>query len=520
MGQNEPHVLALDIGTTTIRCYVYDRDMLVKGSASRKVELLHPAPGYVEMDPDTLWAQIKEVIREALDVAGAKDNDVTCLGITVQRNTFINWDRDTGEPFHRFITWQDLRASELVKSWNESYTMKGFSASTKVLHTVTRKKRFLSASVLRFKSAQVTMRLKWVLENNEKLREEAKKGNVQFGTLDTWLLWKLTDGKEIATEYSSASATGIYDAFNLEWSPVVCGLVGLPKDIFPPIKDTSTLFGTCSAELFGSPIPITAMVADQQGAMFGQGCFNEGDINLTMGTGTFIDSHTGNKPHASVAGLYPLIGWKIGEEVVFIAEGMASDTGRCVEWLKELGIFEDVSETSDLAESVPDSNGTYFIPAFSGLQTPINDDKACASIIGIKPNTSKEHIVRAVLESLAFRSKLLFDTVLDETKTELKTSMRVDGGVCNNDFLMQLTADLLGVSLDRPSDLDMASVGAAFLAGLAVGIWKSKEELIKLRKGAKIFEPQPNRLQDYKGTLAEWERAMKRTLGWYKNINT
>ncbi|CAH1783633.1 unnamed protein product [Owenia fusiformis] len=512
---NKTYIIALDIGTTTLRAHVYDTQTNIVGAGSKKIELLYPKTGWVEMDPGVLWQQVQDVIKEAIAAANLKVSDIACMGITTQRGTFITWDRDSHKPFHNFITWQDLRGSDYVKQWNESITLKSFNAGAKLLHGVSRQKRFLAAAVLKFQAMQVSMRLLWVLNNNLEMRRRLNEQRVQFGTLDTWLLWKFTEEKLWCTEISCASSTGMFDPFVVEWSNIVNMLLGIPLHMLPPIKDTCTEFCRISKGIFGAEIPITSVIADQQGAMFGQCCFNVGDVKCTLGTGTFLDLNTGNKPHASIAGLYPIVGWKIGNEIVYIAEGRASDTGPAIDWLRSIDMYDDLNELSRVAESVPDSGGVYFVNSFNGLQAPINDDKACSGILGLNPSTSKAQIVRALLENISFRFKLLYETALTETRIPL-SHIRADGGVSNNDFIMQLIADITNQSIERPCHTDMTSLGAAFLAGLTIGIWKDKEELLALRVVGKKFRANNNRWHQYKTVIQDWERAMKRCMFWYK----
>ncbi|KAL3848154.1 hypothetical protein ACJMK2_019031, partial [Sinanodonta woodiana] len=413
------YVISVDVGTTSVRSHVYTQQGTIKGTSSRKIEIITPEPGMTEMDPEVLYTQVVDCVKESIQASGLVVGDITCMGITTQRNTFTMWDRETGQLYHNFLTWQDLRARNYVKEWNESYTLRALNNGSKFLHLLTRKKRYLAASVLKFMSAQVTLRLIWLLDNVNQLRQRACDGFVMFGCIETWLLWKLTKGKVHATDYSCASSTGLFDPFQIEWSTIVCNLVNIPMSVFPEVMDTSGYFGSTDSSIFGNEIPITAVAGDQTAAMFGECCFDIGDIKCTMGTGTFIDVNTGSKPHASIAGLYPLIGWKIGDEITYVAEGKSNDTGITIEWGKSLGFFEDVNDIDQLVQSVPDTDGVYFISAFSGLQAPINDDKATSLIIGMQPTTTKAHIVRAMMESIAFRFKLLYETVLLETKLPL-----------------------------------------------------------------------------------------------------
>ncbi|XP_021372117.1 putative glycerol kinase 5 [Mizuhopecten yessoensis] len=511
-----PYIISLDIGTTTMRSHVYLKNGSIKGSSSKRIQIMYPEPRWAEMDPELLVQQAVDCIKESIRAANITASQVTCIGITNQRSTFLTWDRETGKPFHNFITWQDLRASDHVKSWNNSYKLRALNKGSSLLHMFTRQPRFLAASVLKFMSNQVGLRLIWALENIEELRHRASEDQVMFGCIDTWLLWKLTGEKVHATDYSNASGTGLFDPFQVEWSSIVCNLLHIPMSMLPEIRDTSGLFGKTDASLFGAAIPITAMISDQMSAMFGECCFDVGDMKCTMGTGTFVDVNTGSSAHASVAGLYPQIGWKIKDELVFVAEGAINDTGIVIEWAKSMGFFDDVADTSRIAESVPDSGQVCMVAAFSGLQAPINDDKAASSIFGLKPTTTKAHLVRALLESIAFRFKILYEAILKESKVELSNTIRADGGVCNNDFLMQLISDLTGQLIDRSKQrADITSLGAAFVAGLHAGVWKDKEELRSIRKSEQIFKPDTKRWSEYKEVFTDWERAVTRSKEWY-----
>uniref|UniRef100_A0A667ZEZ9 Glycerol kinase 5 n=1 Tax=Myripristis murdjan TaxID=586833 RepID=A0A667ZEZ9_9TELE len=473
----ERFILSVDVGTTSIRCHVYDKEAKIKGSCATKVVSLYPEPGLVEMDPEALWQGFVIVVKGAVQDAGIHMRQVEALGISTQRSTFTTWDRKTGVPFHNFISWQDLRAAELVKSWNRSCTMKVSLKLPNISLLSFIQKRFLAASLLVFSTQHVTFRLLWAITHYKQV-EAVAEGNCCFGTVDTWLLYKLTKGLVHATDYSNASTTGIFDSYQM---------------------------------------------ADQQAAMFGQCCFDTGDVKITMGTGTFMDINTGSKPHTSVAGLYPLVGWKIGSEVVYLAEGNAADTGTAINWAQELELFSDVQQTSAMAYSVPDSDGVCFVPSFSGLQAPLNDPKACASFMGLRPSNTKCHLVRAILESVAFRNKQLYETMLRETNIPIN-KIRVDGGVCTNDFVMQLTADLFGRKISRPQYCEMSCLGAAFVAGLGAGFWRSQEDLKKLQTTDKVFMPrgaaQPGRAAghlngEYIPVLQSWERAIRRSMNWY-----
>ncbi|XP_058586074.1 putative glycerol kinase 5 isoform X2 [Neofelis nebulosa] len=479
-----PHagfVLGLDVGSSVIRCHVYDHAALIRGSSAQKVQSLYPQTGWVEIDPDVLWLQFLAVIKESVKAAEIEMNQIVGLGISTQRATFITWNKKTGNHFHNFISWQDLRAIELVKSWNNSFLMKLIQSSCRVLHFFTRSKRFFAVSMFSFTNQHVSLRLAWILQNLVEVQKAVEEDNCCFGTIDTWLLHKLTKGSEFATDFSNASATGLFDPFKMCWSGLLTSLLSIPLSLLPPVRDTSHHFGSVDEEIFGVPIPVVALVADQQSAMFGECCFQTGDVKLTMGTGTFLDINTGNSVQHTVGDL-----------------------------------FTDVAETEKMAKSLEDSEGVCFVPSFSGLQAPLDDPYACASFMGLKPSTSKYHLVRAILESIAFRNKQLYELMQKEINIPVK-KVRADGGVCKNDFVMQMTSDLINEKIERPVNTDMSCLGAASLAGLAVGFWTDKEELKKLRQSEVVFKPQ-KKWQEYEMSMENWVKAVKRSMNWYNKM--
>ncbi|XP_035190911.1 putative glycerol kinase 5 isoform X1 [Oxyura jamaicensis] len=503
------YVLGVDVGSTAVKCHVYDRAAAVRGSSCRKVESLYPRPGWVELDPEVLWSQFIGVIKEAVQAAGLHMRQVAGLGISTQRATFITWHKKTGKPFHNFISWQDLRSAELVNSWNRSLLLKVIHVIFTLLHFLTGNDRYLAPSFLTFSTHQTSMKLSWVFKNIPEAAEAAKKNNCCFGTVDTWLLYRLTKGSVYATDYSNASSTGIFEPFTKCWNPTLSNLLSIPMSVYPPVKDTSFNFGSADSEIFGVPVPITSLVADQQSAMFGECCFHPGDVKLTMGTGGFWNINTGGNLYASKRDLYPLIGWKIGDEVVYITEGCMSDVGNAIKWAQDINLFTNVDETAEMARSIADSQGVCFVP---GFQVSVNDPYLCASFMGLKPTTSRNHLVRAILESIAFRNKQLYDIIVKKVHIPLQT-VRADGGVSNNSFVMQMTSDLINKKIEKPTNTDMSSLGAAFLAGLASGLWTDKEQLKKLRRIEAVFEPQKD-LEEYRPAMDTWMHAVKRSLHW------
>ncbi|XP_069993335.1 glycerol kinase 5 isoform X3 [Penaeus vannamei] len=524
-GQEACYIASLDLGTTTLRCYIYDKTLRVCGKAEEKVTLLYPSPECVEMDPNELWEKFVKVINAAISSAGLNAGNIRCLGLSTQRATFITWDRRTGETLHNFITWKDIRADALVTRWNSSWKMKGIRFVGSILYKILRRKRYMAASVLRFMNIQVNMRLKWVLENNEQVKKLVREGNVMFGTIDCWLIYKLSEGKIHATDYSNASGTALYDPFIEDWNAFFLSLLNIPRNIFPELRDSVGDWGFCPAKLFGAPIPITVVVSDQGASLCGSCGFNLGDVKITLGTGAFLNVNTGNDAHASVKGIYPVHGWKDKEGLVHMAEASSNDNGTVVEWGQMIGLYDSPSVTADLALSVKDSKGVFFIPAFQGIQAPLNDANATGGFLGLSADTSKAHLVRAMLESLAFRIYQMYSAMLKEADYELLSlskclPFRVDGGVAQNDFLLQMIATLTGKPLERPKSIDGTAFGCAFLAGMGAGIWKSRDELIPLRQVGRTFQPQMDQQPQLLQQMKEWERALQRFTKWHNNSSS
>ncbi|VVC97658.1 unnamed protein product [Leptidea sinapis] len=511
----EKYILSLDIGTTTIRSVIYNirTETIVKKADN--VVLHYPTTGYVEIDPDELWASVVDVVKKALQSANLSPGQITAMGISTQRSTFITWSRSTGKPFHRFITWKDMRADKLVKQWNASYLWKVIRTGAYILFLMSRSKRFRAGSVLKFTNNQTTIRLYWALLNIPELKAAVERNDAMFGTLDTWLLYKLTGSKLHVTDVSSASATGFFDPFTMNWAGWAMSIFGIPMAALPKVVDTAgDHFTSTVPDIWGAAIPIRCCIADQTASMWGSCCFEEGEVKLTMGTGTFFNINTGSSPHASVYGLYPIVAWRLGSELVFSAEGANNDTASIIQWAQNLGLFENPEDSAGIAMSVSDSDGVFFVPAFSGLGPPYNECTAASGFVGMKPSTTKAHLVRAVLESIAFRTARLYECVRKETEYSLHT-IRLDGGVSNNDFVAQLVADLTGLRVERPVQVEMSSLGCAHIVGLQLGIFKSKDEIKSLRKIGTVFTPREQVKKSYNAIISRWEDAVRRMFGWY-----
>ncbi|XP_046389075.1 putative glycerol kinase 5 [Ischnura elegans] len=515
-------VAALDVGTTTVRCHVIDEGGSAVGRAVEKVEVIYTDDGGVEIEPEGLWQSVVHVVKEALADAGVAASDVTCLGMSTQRSSFVTWDRVTGDPFHNFITWKDVRAERHAQQWNSCFTMKTIRAVSKVLHAVTGSKRFLAGSVLNITPSHVTPRLAWAMETVPKLGAAvramgAKQGEegALFGTVDTWLLHRMTGRRLHVTDPSCASATGFYDPFTLDWATWALSIFSFHRDMLPRVVDTTgDAFGTTHPSVWGHPIPIRCSVSDQSASLFGSCCFSAGDLKVTMGTGAFLDLNTGTSPHASATGIYPQVAWKLGRNVTYMAEGSSNDCGGLVEWARAMDLISKPEESSAIAEGAGDSSGALFVPAFAGLQAPFNDHRAAAGFIGLRASTSKHHMVRSILEAIAFRVVQLYRVLLKEVSMEFK-AIRVDGGVSRNDFICQVIADTAGIRVERSTSVESSVIGAAHLAGLSAGIWSSMEEVRAHRKVERVFEPGSRTAEATRKTMEQWLRAVDRFRGWY-----
>jgi len=509
-----PFVLAVDIGSTQLRCFAFNKQAKSIASRFSPVTVIHPEVGASEIDPEEIWNTFKTTVKETLVVGGLNPKDAVSLGVTCQRNSFLLWNRTSGQPLCNIITWQDRRSALCCDRLNGCLPLHLLHLFSSIAHFITRSNRFLLGSVAKFVPVHVAPRLYWALHNVPHAFELAEKEQLCFGTLDSWMLWKLTGGKVHATDYTNASSTLLFDPFYLCWSDLMLTLLGIPKSILPDVKDTSGDFGTTSKDVFGAEIPICCLVADQQSALFAQCCWDVGDMKASLGTGTFLSINTGSYVHASTSGIYPLVAWKIGPEVCYIAECHSPSTGSVVEWAKKFGLFEDVADTEKIARSVADSGGVSFVPAFDGMSVPYEDPTATAVMLGLNHKTQKEHMLRALLESFAFQITYLRSTMRKELCLPDKP-IKVDGGVANNNFVLQLACNLMKETIQRPGNLDITVLGATFLAGLAVKFW-DRDELRQFWTLKDSFSAIDNSTC-VKEEIAyrEWLRASERACNWY-----
>jgi len=451
------YILSIDAGTTGIRSIIFDKENNIISQAYSDIPSLYPKPGWVEQEPMTIWNKCIQVVNESLENQELESGNIQAIGITNQRSTSLLWDRETGEPVYNAITWQDMRAGDLCKEKESTFKMSALRGVGSIFKTLSQIIKPIGAS------------------DFGKLMITISSLSLNPGTALSNIAWTLNniEGVKEATDYSNASSTNMYDTFKLEWSSLFLDLFEIPPHILPEVRESSDSYGETSEKHFGSPIPITGVIADQQSALFAETCFNQGEIKCTHGTGTFIDMNVGNKPVATLNRLVPLIGWSIDGQVSYMLEGYINTTGSAVQWLCEgLEIIKDPSETETLANSIDDSGGVYFVPALQGLTSPYWDPRARGVIIGLTRGTKKEHIVRALLESIAYRCKDVFTAMEEDTGIEIK-SIKTDGNASQNNFLIQFMADLMKIEIERPQLLEATSLGAAYMAGLKTGYWEN-----------------------------------------------
>ena len=491
------YVLALDQGTTSSRAIVFDAAGNPVSSQGHEFKQHYPEPGWVEHDANEIWDSQLRAARGALARAKIRAEDLAAIGITNQRETTVVWDRETGRPIHPAIVWQSRQTVPLC----EDLKRRG-------LESMVRERTGLVIDAY-FSATKIA----FILDRVEGARDRARRGELAFGTIDSWLIWKLTEGRVHATDYSNASRTMLYDIGRLRWDPELLEILDIPPQLLPEVRDSSGSFGETASEIFGGvSVPITGVAGDQQAALFGQTCFEEGAAKNTYGTGCFMLMNTGAKPRRSGSGLLSTIAWGIGGKVEYALEGSVFVAGAAIQWLRdELGLLHSAAESEALATSVPDTGGVYVVPAFTGLGAPYWDSEARGTIVGLTRGTNRAHLVRATLEAIAYQSTDLLRCF--ERDTGVKTvQLQVDGGATSNDFLMQFQADVMGVPVRRPKVLETTALGAAYLAGLSTGFWKDKRQIAKNWQEDRYFEPQiseARRDELYQG----WLRAVERALG-------
>lgn len=495
------YVMALDSGTTSNRCILFDKAGNMISVAQKEFTQHFPQPGWVEHDASEIWQGQLSVAREALSKAGATYEDIAAIGITNQRETVVLWDRATGLPVCHAIVWQCRRTAdftEKLKAGHPEYA-----------------EIFRSKTGLKLDPYFSGTKIRWMLDNVPGVRERAEKGEICFGTIDSWLIYKLTKGRVHVTDYSNASRTLLFNIKTLKWDEELCRILDIPMSILPEAKPSSCIYGQTDSEFFGGPIKITGAAGDQQCALFGQTCFKPGEAKNTYGTGAFLLMNIGTEPKESKNDLLTTIAWGLDGHVEYAFEGSVFVAGAAIQWLRdELRIIDSSPDSEYFATKVPDTNGCYVVPAFTGLGAPYWDPYARGAILGLTRGVSKYHIIRATLESLAFQSNDVLKAM--ERDSGVKTdSLKVDGGACKNNFLMQFQADISDAPIVRPSCVETTAMGASYLAGLAVGYWEDKDDVIKNWAVDRKFIPvmsEPERRKQLKG----WEQAVAAIRGWAK----
>ncbi len=494
------YVLTLDEGTTSARAILFNKSGQIVASNQKEFGQIFPKPGWVEHDAREIWESQIESAKNVIEQASKYGASVSCIGITNQRETTVVWDRATGVPIYNAIVWQDRRTSEYCDELKANNLEETIKYKTGLVID-----SYFSATKIR-----------WILNNVEGAMEKAKAGKLAFGTIDTWLIWKLTNGKIHITDVSNASRTMIYNIRTLQWDNELLDLFGIPKEMLPDVKSSSEVYGNTSIDLFGVEIPISGIAGDQQAATFGQMCFEKGTVKNTYGTGCFMLCNTGNEIVSSENKMVTTIGWQINGEITYALEGSIFTGGSVVQWLRdELGIIKSSSEVEELAAKSDDNGGVYFVPALTGLGAPHWDQYARGTIIGITRGTNASNIARAALESIAFQTNDVLKAMQQDLGSPIK-ELRVDGGAAVNNLLMQFQADILGIPVYRSAISETTALGAAYLAGLATGFWKDLNEIKEQKAVNRCFtrELDKNAIEKL---LKEWDKALKRSLHWIEN---
>lgn len=497
MQKVKKYVMALDQGTTSSRCILFDRRGKVCSVAQKEFAQYYPQPGWVEHNPMEIWSSQLSVAVEAMGQIGAEADDIAAIGITNQRETTICFSKKTGKPVYPAIVWQCRRTADKIDELKKDGFDKVIRERTGLIPDA-----YFSAT-----------KICWILEHVEGARQMAEDGELLFGTVDTWLMWNLTKGQVFATDYTNASRTMLFDIHKRQWDPEILDYFQIPKSMLPEVLPSSGMFGVTEESVIGGEIPIAGAAGDQQAALFGQGCFTRGQAKNTYGTGCFTLMNVGGAPVRSRAGLVTTVGWSLNGETTYALEGSVFNAGSAIQWLRdELQVISTSHECDILAESVPDSGGIYLVPAFTGLGAPYWDMYARGCVVGITRGTTKAHFARAVLESIAYQVTDLMTAMRQDAGCEISL-LRVDGGASVSDLMMQFQADLLRIPVDRPAMVETTAFGAALLAGLAAGVWKDLDELSTLRCSERVFTPERAQYECeelYRG----WKRAVGCAQGW------
>ena len=494
------YIMALDSGTTSNRCILFDHGGNICSVAQKEFTQIFPQPGWVEHDADEIFSTQLEVAKQALANVGATAADIAAIGITNQRETTIVWNKYTGKPVHNAIVWQCRRTAAYCDSLREEGLVETIREKTGLVIDP-----YFSGTKIR-----------WILENVPGAREQAEKGELLFGTVETWLIWKLTAGRVHVTDYSNASRTMVFNINTLKWDEEILAKLDIPASMLPEPKPSSCIYGSTAAEFFGAPIPIAGAAGDQQAALFGQTCFEPGSSKCTYGTGAFLLMNTGDKPIPSRNGLVTTIAWGIGDRVTYALEGSIFIAGAAIQWLRdELRFIESAADSEYMAQKVQDTNGCYVVPAFTGLGAPYWDAYARGAVVGLTRGVNKYHIVRATLDSITYQTNDVLTAMEADSGIKL-SQLKVDGGASANNYLVQTQADISGAPVVRPQCVETTAMGAAYLAGYAVGYWTTMAEIRQNWTVNRSFEPQISR-EDRERRIRGWKKAVRCTMDWAKD---
>jgi glycerol kinase len=507
------YILAIDSGSTGIRAILFDTNGRIVNREYKATPSLHPEEGAIEQDPLMMWESLVWVVNQLLSKTKISASQILAAGITNQRSSFCLWEKETGKPLSNIINWADVRAAKTCDSMNKNGKWRFLKGIASLVGKLTGNTLMKIVSMLNFSTDHVSVRLKWLLDKNTDLKNRCKKGEVLYGTLDTWYIYKLTGGKSHVTDYSNASSSGLYNHFNFEWNDQLMNIFDIPTEILPEVIGTNGHFGDIDVSLFGAKIPIHAVAGDQQSALFGHCCFNSGDVKISQGSGAFVDCNIGSTPNLSKRGLIPLLAWKLinEDDPVYLLEGFVATAGTLIDWLGEgIGLSDTPEVLNSLAAECDDSEGVTFIPTPSGIRYPHYNPRTKATILGLSLTTHRRHVARAVLEGIAMRLIDIIEGIETDLKLPIK-SIKVDGGVSKSDLLLQILADNSGISIERAPEADMTATGIAFLAGLGIGLWKTKEELRKLQTGYQKYTPSLN-VEKAEIMRKKWKKSIKAVL--------
>ncbi len=506
------NILVVDCGSTGIRSLIFNNKGKIINREYRRIGTYHPEAGATENDPEHIWSAFKEVVSKALKTPFIK---IETIGITNQRSTFALWDKATGKPLTNFINWQDVRAADTARQMNNNPVWRTLKTFSFFVGRLIKNPLLTVTSMLNLTTDHTICKLKWILDNNPAIKKKCLNNEVHFGTIDTWLLYRLSGNREHSTDFTNAAATTLLNPFLMKWNSLFCKVFKIPMNILPKVYDTNDFFGKTDKNVFGKSIPITCLAGDQQASLFGHRCFKKGDVKISLGSGAFVCMNVGSKPKFSTKGLFPLIGWTFKGVPDYILEGQVATVGTYINWaVEKMNFFKNPKELDDLASQCQNTEGLFCIPTLTGIRFPYFKPDFKSSISGLSLLTEKKHLARGIIEGITHRVIDIIEGMEKDTKVSI-SNIKVDGGVSNSDILLQCLADFSGKEIYRSSEHDLTSVGAAYFAGLAVGIWQDKEDILRLHIPHKKFTPSLITIERER-IRKEWKNHIKQIQKEYK----